>query len=359
MSARERIYELLILGLTPEEVAALSGKAAVFTLRKEIIEHTKFTRAIREIARLHQRGREARVAEGMLLVAQTGSGKTTLLEYYERGFPRTFKDGVTMIPVLRVDTPESPSVKDLAEAILNALGDPAAAKGTTAAKTRRICHFFKVCGVELMLIDEFQHFFDGTRVAESRRISNWLKLLMIKVRIPVVLAGLPRSIQVVNLNPQLRRRFAAPFYMEPFAFGTKEEQVELRGVLGGIQQSLPKGSIDISEANMAMRFYYASHGLFDYIVKVIDDAASRGGSGAGGQLTMADYAMAFKRVVWFDAPDALNPFMEKATLRLLTKPLEPFDIWDDIANYTKPPQIRKRATAGRGVAVKKAKKGKQ
>ncbi len=351
MSARERVHELLVLGLEPAEAAELSRKSSVFTLRKEIIEHTKFTKAIREIARLHQRGREARVAEGMLLVAQTGSGKTTLLEYYERGFPRALLDGVMMIPVLRVDTPESPSVKDLAEAILSALGDPAAAKGTTAAKTRRICHFFRVCGVELLLIDEFQHFFDGTRVTESRRISNWLKLLMIKVRVPVVLAGLPRSIQVVNLNPQLRRRFAAPFYMEPFAFGTKEEQLELRGVLGGIQQGLPKGSVDISEANMALRFYYASHGLFDYIVKVIDDAASRGGSGAGGQLTMADYAMAFKRVVWFDAPDSLNPFMEKASLRLLTKPLEPFDIWDDIANYTKLPVPRGRAvTSGKAAA---------
>jgi Bacterial TniB protein len=359
MSAREKIDELLTLGLTPEEAAKLSRKTAAFTLRKEIIEHTKFTKAIREIARVHQRGQEAGITEGMLLVAQTGSGKTTVLEYYERGFPRAFKDGVTRIRVLRVNTPESPSVKDLAEAILCALGDPAAAKGTAAAKTRRICHFFSVCGVELLLVDEFQHFFDGTRVAESRRISNWLKLLMIQVRVPVVLAGLPRSIQVVNLNPQLRRRFAAPYYMEPFAFGTKEEQTELRGVLLGIQQGLPCGSIDLSEANMAKRFYYASHGLFDYIVKIIDDAASRGGSGPSGQLTMRDYAEAFKRVVWFDAPDMLNPFMEQASLRLLTQPLEPFDIWDDIANYTKLPSSHRQAGAGRSVRSKMSKKGKQ
>ena len=106
-------------------------------------------------------------------------------------------------------------MKDLAEAILRALGDPAAAKGTTAEKTQRIIGFFRECGVQLLLIDEFQHFFDGTRVAESRRVSDWLKLLINKVGLPVVLAGLPRAIQVVNINPQLRRRFAAPYYMEP------------------------------------------------------------------------------------------------------------------------------------------------
>ena len=35
-----------------------------------------------------------------------------------------------------------------------------------------------------------------------------------------------------------------------------------------------------------------------------------------------------------ETPDELNPFIETATLRLLTQPLEPFDVWDDIAQYT-------------------------
>lgn len=334
MSACDSISDLQALGLKSDQVQPLPAAVANFTLRKDVFEHPKFTACVREIARIHERGRSAGVSEGMLLVAQTGTGKSTLLEYYAERFPRTIVHGVVRIRVLLVETPEFPSVKDLAEAVLGALGDPAASKGTTAAKTKRIIHFFRECGVELLLLDEFQHFFDGSRVAESLRVSNWLKSLINKAGIPVVLAGLPRAIQVVNINPQLRRRFAAPHYMEPFNFDTKEEQEEFRGVLSGIQQSLPMGSVDISEANMARRFYFASHGLFDYVVKIIDDAASRGGSGDGGCLTMADYARAFQQVVWSAAPVGLNPFAEVPALRLLRQPFEPFDIWDDVEQYT-------------------------
>jgi energy-coupling factor transporter ATP-binding protein EcfA2 len=334
MNPNDRTYDLQTLGLNATQARPLPAAIANFTLRKEIIEHTKFTAAIREVARIHQRGLQAGVAESLLLVGQTGSGKSTLFKFYVGQFPKTTVNGIVKIRVLLIWTPESPTVKEFAEAILIALGDPAAYKGTAAAKTRRIIHFLKECGVELLLIDEFQHFFDGRRVAESRRISDWLKSLINAAGIPVVLAGLPRAIQVVNMNPQLRRRFGSPQYLEPFGFGTESDQREFRGVLKRFQRQLPMGSVDLSEANMARRFYYASHGLFDYVVKVIDDAASRGGTGDGGRLTMADFAVSFKRTVWSAAPDQLNPFMEKATLRLLRQPLEPFDIWDDIAQYT-------------------------
>lgn len=338
MSAPDKLDELLTLGLVGSNDSKNAQGFSDFTLRKKIIEHPRFTAAIREIARLHMRGRSAGVAEGMLLVAQTGSGKTTALEYYERRFPRLFSNEVQKIPVLRVDTPESPSVKTLAEAILVAMGDPGASMGTASAKTIRIIHFFKQCGVELLLIDEFQHFYDGRLTAEQKRVSDWLKNLINRVGIPVVLAGLPRAIAVVNANPQLRRRFGAPHYMQPFGFNSQQEQKELRGVLKGIQSSLPVTCVNIFEANLAQRFYFATHGLFDYIVKIVDDAVSRGGSGPGGQVTQHDFALAFKRAIWFDAPDMLNPFMENATLRLLNKALEPFDIWDDVTRYTTLPR---------------------
>lgn len=334
MKLQNQLNQLLNLGNDKNNPANSVVPLINFTLRKEIIEHSTFTNAIREIARLHERGRLANVAEGLLLVAQTGSGKTTVLEYYERRFPRETTRKGFHIPVLRVDTPESPTVKSLAEAILYALKDPGAAKGTATEKTNRIIHFFKECYVELLMIDEFQHFFDGRWNAESRRISDWLKNLINKVNIPVVLAGLPRAISVVNSNPQLRRRFGAPHYMKPFGFDTENEKREFRAILKGIRQALPVECIDISEVNIASRFYFATHGLLDYVVKIIDDAVSRKCNAQKDLLSLNDFAEAFKRTVWLNAPDLLNPFLANTKLRLLNKPLEPFDIWDDISKYT-------------------------
>lgn len=95
---------------------------------------------------------------------------------------------------------------------------------------------------------------------------------------------------------------------------------------------------------MARRFYYASCGLIDYVVKVIDDAVSRGGSGAGGAVTQEDLAQAFVRSVWREAPASLNPFVEGASLRMLKGPGEPFDIWDDIDQYTSVGFAKRRNT---------------
>jgi hypothetical protein len=344
MNARNELEFLQQLGMAEEEMTFPLGHLATFTLRKEIVEHREFTRTIREIARLHHRGLQAGVAEGMLLVAQTGSGKTTALDFYEARFPRTRTKEGANIPVLRVDTPESPSVKTLAEAILDALGDGAASKGTATAKTRRIELFLRKCGVQLLLIDEFQHFIDGHRTAESKRVSDWLKNLIRRACIPVVLAGLPRAIAVLNSNPQLRRRFGAPHYMKPLGFQTKAEQLEFRGVLKSLQESLPLPCVDFSEANMARRFFYASCGLIDYVVKIIDDAASRGGGGNSGAITQADLAQAFVRSVWREAPKSLNPFEDGSALRILKGPGEPFDVWDDIDQYTSVGRSKSRST---------------
>ncbi|MCW2313710.1 TniB family NTP-binding protein [Rhodoferax antarcticus] len=334
MNRKDAFAKLLNVGKTPTDPSPSRKKCEDFTLRKGIVEYPRFTFAVSEIARLHRRGLEANDPQGMLLVAQTGCGKSTVFEYYEKHFPRRETRLATEIPVLRVNTPESPTVKMLAEAILFAMQDPAASKGTAMVKTNRIINLFLECKVELLLIDEFQHFFDGRHVAESKRVSDWLKNLITSVNIPVVLAGLPRAISVVNNNPQLRRRFGAPHYMSPFGFTTEKDQLEFRGVLKGIHNSIPCQCVQLHDANIARSFFYATHGLFDYIVKIVDDAVSRGGTGSNGQVTTEDFAAAFKRSVWMDAPDELNPFSGMTKFRLLTRPLEPFDILDDINRYT-------------------------
>lgn len=239
MKSNKPFHHLSNLGLAKNDQVDYSSAAATFSLRKEIIETPQFTAAIREIARRHQRGVEANVAEGMLLVAQTGSGKTTVLEYYASKFPPVKTPTGMKIPVVRVTTPATPSVKMLAETILLAMGDPASGSGNTTLKTNRIVHLFKSCGVELLMIDEFQHFIDGKRTAECRKVTDWVKTLIDSLGIPVILTGLPRSILVLNSNPQMRRRFGAPFYMSPFSFYSKENKLEFRGVLNALQKSLP------------------------------------------------------------------------------------------------------------------------
>ncbi len=305
-----------------------------FTIRKTIVEHPAFCETLKKITDLHQRGLTANVANGLLATGQTGSGKTTLVEYYQSFFPSYQESDRTVIPILVVNTPESPTVKILAEAFLLALGDPAASSGTAENKTRRIYRYLKECRVELIFIDEFQHFYDSKKVSQARKVTDWLKNLFNISAIPVVLVGLPRSEMVIRMNPQLKRRFSSPFYLKPFGFTTEHEIKEFRGILKKIHEILPLKCPELHEANMARRFYFASCGLIDYISKIVDRAVLFAGEHGHDALTLCHFAHGFEQEVWRDPPKRLNPFSTKPIYRLLIKPGEPFEIWDDPGQYS-------------------------
>ena len=316
-----------------DEQISKDNPFANFTIRKTIVEHPSFREALKKIADLHQRGLQAKVAGGLLITGQTGAGKTTLIEFYRDHFPHHNETDRTIISVLVVTTPESPTVKSLAEAILIALGDPAATSGTAENKTRRIFKYLKECRVELIIVDEFQHFYDSKKVSQARKVTDWLKNLFNIASVPVVLVGLPRSVMVIRMNPQLKRRFSSPFYLKPFGFKTQYEIRDFRGVLKIINNDLPLESPELHERNLAKRFFYASCGLFDYIAKIIDRAVLIAGEQKQNRLSLEHFSAAFIDEVWRDAPKELNPFNEKTKFRPLTKIGEPFEIWDDPVQY--------------------------
>lgn len=71
----------------------------------------------------------------------------------------------------------------------------------------------------------------------------------------------------------------------------------------------------------------------DYIVKILDDAVSRCAAAGKFRIELADLARSFKSAIWMSAPDELNPFSGMTKFRLLNKPFEPFDVWDDVYQY--------------------------
>jgi Cdc6-like AAA superfamily ATPase len=144
--------------------------ATNFSLRKTLLTHSRFKQAITQIAELHQHSKSNNVGGGLLVTGPSGVGKTTILQHYLEHFPRIKAQQKTIIPVLHVVTPASPTVKSFAEAILLALGDPMAQRGSAEQKTFRIYQLLEACEVEILLIDEIQHFYYAHSIVEFRRI---------------------------------------------------------------------------------------------------------------------------------------------------------------------------------------------
>ena len=298
---------------------------AGFSLKKTLLPHRRFKEGLRRIASLHHYSQQNEVGGGLLMTGPSGFGKSTILEHYHELFPRMAESTRTRIPVLYVTTPASPTVKSMAEAILVALGDPMARRGSAEEKTFRIYQLLKACQVELLLIDEFQHFCYAHSIVEFRSIADWLKNVISLTGLGVILCGLPEAEMVIQSNEQLARRFSSKYAFTPFKQDLEDDFKEFRGILKAFEGAMPLAAeAPLYEANLARRFIIASNGLLDYVRKVLEGALAAAAETQRKTLDMDLYAAGFRNEVWSDVPDRLNPFHPTSPLRPLIRSGEPY-----------------------------------
>jgi hypothetical protein len=210
----------------------------------------------------------------MLLVGPTGAGKTTLAASYARQYPAIFTDTVTLRPVVMATTPSTASVPNLMIALLRALGDPGATRGTIGAKEYRLYRYFKeMCKVELLILDELQHFVDRDSQKILLNASNWLKTFIKETKVSCVLIGLQNDAEeVVDSNPQLARLFGDPYVLAPFEWDeTRPDTTKevFRDFLRELEILLPlKEPSDLANYETALRCFAACSGTVSYLMEL-------------------------------------------------------------------------------------------
>lgn len=295
-----------------------------FRLPRDPLPHQRFKSGLRQIGELHHAVRTHQQGGGFLLMGASGAGKSTLIGNYAARFPIHPKPGGTAAKVLLVTVPSAPTAKSLGEAILMALGYKKAHSGSAPYKLGVIIDFFKKCDVEVLIFDEFHHLFYAPSVTHFRDVTDWLKNLISLTNIAVVGCGLPEAEAVVAANEQLSRRFSARFNLVPFSFESDDFD-EFRSILKTLQAKLPVGcECPLHEANMARRFLVGSHGLLDYVTKILEGAIAVCARTGQEQIDLAVLAEGFRDRVWREVPDKLNPFHPESYLRPLDKPGEVF-----------------------------------
>ena len=288
------------------------------------IEHSSFLNAAARIADAHMKFVRRKRGGCMYVIGESGAGKTSLISWYLARNPIEPRSDFDQFPVLVVQTPSKPTIKNLAEAVLRALGAPMI-RETEAEKTNRILELLVRHGVELIFIDEFQHFVDR-RSAATLEVTDWLKALVDASKRAVVLVGLPRSEIIVRQNEQLRRRFAKRCELLPFSNNTENAWLEFRAVLRELHRRSPVPAENFHESDLARRFMNASEGLISYLVSIVSgaiDIASR----TNRRIDREILAAAFEEEVWPGVPDDLNPFLADGELRPLRGGGEPFELW--------------------------------
>jgi len=240
------------------------------------VAYPRWQRIVEEIGRCQEWGPLAAEPPCLLLVGPTGAGKSTLVGSYARAYPPVLTEAGVTYPVVRATIPSPATIKALAIALLAALGDPRATSGTVGAMTYRLTHYFRDCQVELLILDEVQHFRDRDNRRVLENASNWLKTLIKETGVACVLVGLQgEAEEVMRLNPQLARLFGEPHVLLPFAWEERRPETvrEFVAFLALVEEALPLAERPaLAALPMARRLHTASGGVMAYLMELLRGA---------------------------------------------------------------------------------------
>lgn len=275
------------------------------------ISYPRFKEVIDSIKYCHHFSSCKDEPECMFLSGCTGVGKTTIYRTYASKYPRYVTCDRTVIPILAVTIPVPATVKAVVSKLLWQLGDPAYDKGSIGKQTIRLIGLIKDCRVQLLILDEFQHFIDRDSAKVLKTVSDWLKTLILDTNLPIILIGLPEAEQILKLrcHSQLSRRFANRCYLSPFTWQSDNGE-EFRTFLHLIESQLPlESASNLSGLDLAKRFYYASDGVVAYVMKLIRYGAYLALQQQKEQLDLNTLAVAFEKYVHADKTGKINPFL--------------------------------------------------
>lgn len=261
----------------------------------------------------------------MIVVGDTGSGKTTIIDKYLNKNPRSeTKDG-SVIPILSTSLPPNATPITASEQLLSDLGDPFAfSRGSDPVKiAKEMSDLMTLCGVELIIIDEFQHMIDRKNKQVLHSAADWLKMLIVRSKIPVVLFGMPYSVVILEANNQLAGRFELQHTLEPFRLNNRENRSHYKTFLSLLDDALPfQESCDLTSRDMMKRIYAFSRGNLRRIRKLINRSTRLALRDNASKILLKHFATAAPKVSKAACAEQ-NPFqVEESMLKIQHPPKE-------------------------------------
>lgn len=213
----------------------------------------------------------------LAVIGETNNGKTMLLKtFYRRHQPdeANFLAKPTL-PILMLQAPPEPDEGRLYADILAKLFSKAGTREPAESMLQRIRLLLSNLDTRMIILDEFQHTLAGTG-RRLRRFLNSIKYLGNELQIPIVVAGTPETLNVLQSDPQVANRFE-PQYLPKWALD--EDYLRL---LATIEPKL--GLANASQLHVpriATRLYDESEGTIGELMKLLhklSEKAMRTGS---------------------------------------------------------------------------------
>lgn len=280
-------------------------------VNKLIVLHPRFQDAIKLLEHCHQQSQLSSEPACGALLGASGVGKTTVIDHYRRAHPAEETETATRQPVLMVTLQPNARPKGIAADILFALGDPAWGSGTVQTLTNRAVTLLNHCGVELIVLDEFHHLFDSERARVMTKAAQWLKVLIVNAKIPVVVSGMPEATYVLSAE-HTERRFKERVALRCFNWRTQPGRREFCGMLKRLDDSIPltKPS-ELAKPELAGRIYLACRGVPDYLMTLIRGGVAEAIGRNAEKIEASDLARVYETKLAHQKilADRKNPFV--------------------------------------------------
>lgn len=282
------------------------------TVRQIMVCHAWVENAVRRVENCYAGALDGGDPRGLAIIGESGTGKSRILKHtYNKYAPSRDSEGRN-VPVLLASVPPKPTVKGLAEHLLEEIGDPQFGSGSEQVKTARLKKLMRAAGTRLLMLDEFQHFVDQGSRRVQHHVADWMKVIIDGTGVSPIVAGLPYCTDVFETNSQLKRRFQAPAWLPRFDWRNQDHRIEFRRILVTIQEQLrPLSMPDLSTDEMGFRMYCATGGLVGRLANLLTEVVTTAVDRNRRKITLADLDQAY-RYASFDVPmDLATPFTRK------------------------------------------------
>lgn len=271
------------------------------------IPHQYWREVLTVLTKCQSRSKKATDPYCVMVLGDSGVGKSALIDrYLELNPPRETPEG-RIVPVLKVTTFNKPTTKSIVETSMLSLLGCIPTKGTAEEQTLRFLRQLKIAGVELIILDEFQHVVEHAHAKYQQEISDWVKNLITLSRIPVAIFGMPNSARILQ-NKQLARRFRRKIEIKRFLW-TEKSLKQFSSFLSALEENLPlKEKLGLGTEEMTRRFYYASDGVLDTVMKTVREAIYLADSAGDGRMTAKRLSRGYRSSV--TDRKKIDPFLD-------------------------------------------------
>lgn len=244
-------------------------------------------------------------ARGIAVIGDTGSGKTTAVRHLLRSYLPEAGEATAEVASFQVPSPAT--LKHVGHELLNALGYPMNRLPTTAIIWDKVRFHLRERQVKFLHLDEAQDLAISQSDREKIAVVNTLKSLMQNNSWPVglILSGMPDLRSMLNMDPQLARRFH-PVEFQPISAARSGRNIMQIVHAYGAKACLETAS-GLGEREFLERLVQASAHEFGRMIELIVNAIRERLYAGGATLEAGDFAAAFRRST--GVVDGVNPFI--------------------------------------------------